>query len=69
MGYYETDSRRISFAEYWRLAPLGLPLSWTMKVLGQRLDFGYAIPYPTRIVRLASEGIPQEHAESRVWTR
>jgi hypothetical protein len=45
--YYKTDSRRISFREYWHLSrKRGFLIAWLNKILGRRLNLTTGIPEP-----------------------
>lgn len=63
MDYYEIDSRKYTFAEYWRFHRK-VAATWTMKILGRRIDYPYAIPYPTRIDRLDPADVPGGHRQA-----
>lgn len=59
--FYKLDSRRISYAEYWRitsgLAPFLVAAS--KKLTGQPIDFGSYICHLDKVIRLQAEGAPQ----------
>jgi Zn-dependent protease len=48
MAHYKLDSRRISFAEYWRLSPslLGVLWMWGAKLLGKKVRLAVGVPGP-----------------------
>lgn len=46
MTYYKTDSRKISFMEYWHLTPRGFWLAWWHKLMGNQLNLARGIPSP-----------------------
>ena len=47
MKYYKTDSRKISFGEYWRISTgFGFVIAWINKVFGIPMNFISGIPEP-----------------------
>ena len=62
MKYYKTDSRKISFREYWHLAPKSFLLAWLNKIKGKQMKLARGIPEPqpfqSRIIEANS--IPPE---------
>ena len=46
MKYYKTDSRNISFREYWHLSPRFFWFGWLNKILGRPMNFIRGIPEP-----------------------
>src|SRR5690348_9145404 len=46
MKYYKTDSRRISFREYWHLSRKGFLLGWINKIRGVRMNLAAGFPEP-----------------------
>jgi hypothetical protein len=46
MKYYKTDSRKISFGEYWHLSPKQFWVAWLNKILGRQMNFIRGIPEP-----------------------
>jgi len=60
MKYYKTDSRRISFREYWHISRKGFLFGWLNKILGRRLNLTTGIPgpQPFRDKVIARESLP-----------
>jgi len=60
MKYYKTDSRKISFREYWHISRKGFLFGWLNKILGRRLNLitGIAGPQPFRDKLMARESLP-----------
>ena len=58
MKYYKTDSRKISFREYWHISPKGFWIAWLNKILGKQMNLSHGIPEPqpfkSRIIEPAS---------------
>jgi len=46
MKYYKTDSRKITFVEYWRLSHKGFLVGWLNKILGIPMNLPTGIPEP-----------------------
>lgn len=46
MKYYKTDSRKISFKEYWHISPRGFWIAWLNKILGKQMNLIRGIPEP-----------------------
>jgi hypothetical protein len=46
MKYYRTDSRKITFTEYWRLSRKGFLIGWLNKILGIQMNLPTGIPEP-----------------------
>lgn len=46
MKYYKTDSRKISFREYWHITPKGFWLAWWNKIRGVQMNTIRGIPEP-----------------------
>jgi hypothetical protein len=65
MKYYKTDSRKISFREYWHIARKNFWLAWLNKIRGVQMNFIRGIPEPqpfkNRIIEARS--IPKEILE------
>jgi len=77
MKYYKTDSRKISYREYWHLSRKGFWLAWLKKLRGVRMNLVRGIPglqpFLSRVIkpddmpreileRLARKGWPAEEA-------
>src|SRR5262249_4163661 len=62
MKYYKTDSRKISFREYWNISPSGFLFAWFCKCLGIPLKLAGGIPSPRSLREdVISEGdVPGE---------
>jgi len=60
MKYYKTDSRKISFREYWHISRKGFLIGWLNKILGRRLNLTTGIPgpQPFRDKVIARESLP-----------
>ncbi|HEV2695410.1 MAG TPA: hypothetical protein VG347_21120 [Verrucomicrobiae bacterium] len=62
MKYYKTDSRKISYVEYWHLSRKGFLLGWWNKLIGKQMNLVRGIPGPTPLAdRIISAGaVPAE---------
>ena len=62
MKYYKTDSRKISFIEYWHLTRKGFLLAWWNKIIGKQMKLARGIPEPqpfySRII--PADAVPAE---------
>jgi len=65
MKYYKTDSRKISYREYWHLSRKGFWLAWLNKLRGKRMNFIRGIPGPQPLAdRLVEpDAMPREILE------
>jgi len=65
MKYYKTDSRKISFREYWHISPKGFWVAWLNKIRGIQMNFsrGMAEPQPLKTRMIESASIPREILE------
>ena len=61
MKYYKTDSRKISFREYWHISRGGgFLIAWLKKILGRRMNLitGIPEPQPFREKIVARDSLP-----------
>src|SRR5882724_2095592 len=62
MKYYKTDSRKISFVEYWHLSRKGFWLGWLNKLIGKQMNFIRGIPGPEPLASriITADAVPAE---------
>lgn len=62
MKYYKTDSRKISFIEYWHLSRKGFWLGWLNKILGKQMNLIRGIPGPEPLISriIEADAVPAE---------
>ncbi len=59
--FYRVDGARLTYAEYWRMAPgfLAFALSAGCKLLGTPIRFEFAVPRPDRLFLVEFEEFPE----------
>ncbi|HSY16867.1 MAG TPA: hypothetical protein VK815_00970 [Candidatus Acidoferrales bacterium] len=62
MKYYKTDSRKISYVEYWHISPRSFWFAWLNKLIGRQMNLIRGMPEPRPLTEriVSADAVPAD---------